>query len=80
MTKSEREIEKKKETIRYKASKKRCNLYVKNFPPSWTEDDLRTTFGQYGTIEKIRLEPKGKAGNSFAFVCYKTPDSAASAK
>jgi len=32
MNKGEREIEKKKDTIRYKASKKRCNLYVKNFP------------------------------------------------
>jgi hypothetical protein len=25
------------ETIRYKASKRRCNLYVKNFPNSWKE-------------------------------------------
>ena len=80
MTKSEREIEKKKETIRYKASKKRCNLYVKNFPAAWSEDDLKQQFSQFGQIEKIRLEPKGKSGNSFAFVCYKTPDSAASAK
>ena len=41
MTKTERDIEKKKDTIRYKASKKRCNLYVKNFPTTWTEEDLR---------------------------------------
>jgi len=48
MTKSEREIEKKKDTIRYKASKKRCNLYVKNFPAAWSEDDLKQQFSQFG--------------------------------
>lgn len=32
LSKSEREAEKLKEMIRYKNSKKRCNLYVKNFP------------------------------------------------
>ena len=48
MNKGEREIEKKKETIRYKASKKRCNLYVKNFPTSWTEDDLKQYFSPFG--------------------------------
>ena len=79
MSKTEREIEKKKETIRYKASKKRCNLYVKNFPTNWTDNDLKSVFEKYGPVEKIRLE-KGKAGNAFAFICFKTPDAAASAK
>lgn len=35
LSKKEREEEKLQETIRYKNSKKRCNLYVKNFPLSW---------------------------------------------
>lgn len=69
-----------KETLRYKTSKKRCNLYVKNFPAEWGEDNLKTLFEHYGAIEKIRVEKKGKAGNAFAFVCFKTPDSAANAK
>lgn len=32
MKKNERELEKRKDTLRYKASKKRCNLFIKNFP------------------------------------------------
>lgn len=78
MKKSDRELEKKRETLRYKTSKKRCNLYVKNFPNSWTSDDLQNLFKQFGAIENIKLE-KGRNG-SFAFVCFKQPDSAAVAK
>ena len=78
MKKSDREIEKKKETLRYKTSKKRCNLYVKNFPLSWDKEKLESVFSQFGAIENIKLE-KGKNGN-YAFVCYKQPDSAAVAK
>lgn len=32
MKKSDREVEKMRDTLRYKASKKRCNLFIKNFP------------------------------------------------
>ena len=78
MKKSDREIEKKKETLRYKTSKKRCNLYVKNFPISWDKEKLESVFSQFGAIENIKLE-KGRNGN-YAFVCYKQPDSAAVAK
>jgi len=80
MKRSDRESEKMKETLRYKTSKNRCNLYVKNFPSEWGEDNLKQLFEQFGPIEKIRVERKGKAGNAFAFVCFKTPDAAASAK
>jgi len=79
LKKTERQMEKTRDTIRYKASKKRCNLYVKNFPGTWTQDDLTNLFQQYGEIEKIRLE-KGQTGNSYAFVCFKQPDAAATAK
>jgi len=79
MKTSDRHVEKIRETIKYKNSKKRCNLYVKNFPSTWTEDDLRNLFKQCGEIEKIRLD-KGKAGNAYAFICYKQPDAAANAK
>jgi polyadenylate-binding protein len=44
LTKAQREIEKQRETIRYKQSKKRCNLYVKNFPNSWNEQILNDIF------------------------------------
>lgn len=80
LKKAEREIEKVRDTIRYKASKKRCNLYVKNFPNEYTKDDLMNLFKTYGEIENIRVE-RGKAtGNAFAFVCYKEPTDAAKAK
>merc|ERR1712127_153391 len=79
--KSQREQEKLMETIRYKSSKKRVNLYVKNFPNSWGEAEIRTEFGKYGELENVRLEPKKDAtGNQYAFVCYKQPDSCATAK
>lgn len=79
LNKEEREKEKFIETIRYKNSKKRCNLYVKNFPPTMTEQQLTDLFKQYGEIEKVRLE-KGFANNTYAFVCYKKPDACSLAK
>lgn len=41
MKKDDRNKEKVRETLRYKQSKKRCNLYVKNFPPDWSEESLK---------------------------------------
>jgi polyadenylate-binding protein len=38
LKKEDREMEKTKEMLRYKNSKKRCNLYVKNFPPNTTRE------------------------------------------
>ena len=78
MKKPERELEKRKETLRYKASKKRCNLFIKNFPNSWMKEEIENLFKQYGEIESIKLD-KGRNGN-FAFVCFKQPDNAANAK
>jgi polyadenylate-binding protein len=78
MKKNDRELEKKKETLRYKASKKRCNLFIKNFPNSWMKDDIENLFKQHGEIESTKLD-KGRNGN-FAFVCFKQPDNAANAK
>ena len=80
LKKAEREIEKVRDTIRYKASKKRCNLYVKNFPNHYTKDDLTNLFKNYGEIENIRLDKGKTTGNAFAFVCYKEPTDAAKAK
>lgn len=79
LKKAEREVEKVRETIRYKASKKRCNLYVKNFPNNWTKDQITLLFKPFGEIENIRLD-HGKTGNAFAFVCFKEPTDAAKAK
>jgi len=79
LKKPQREQEKFQETIRYKNSKKRCNLYVKNFPASWTETELTNLFKTYGEIERVRLE-KGFQNNTYAFVCFKKPDACSLAK
>ena len=52
MKKEDRQNEKVRETLRYKQSKKRCNLYVKNFPSDWNEEKLAEVFGQFGETEK----------------------------
>jgi RNA recognition motif-containing protein len=79
LKKNERDQEKRREQLRFKNSKKRCNLYVKNFPPNTTEPQLREFFQRYGDIESIKLFPKeGEA--LYAFVCYKSPDHAALAR
>jgi len=41
LSKKEREIEKQKNMLRYKNSKKRCNLYVKNFAQGTTKEQLQ---------------------------------------
>jgi polyadenylate-binding protein len=79
LSKLERDAEKKRETIRYKTSKKRCNLFVKNFPQVWKKEQIEKLFAQFGEIEKVRLD-QGKSGNAFAFVCFKEPNDAAKAK
>jgi len=79
LSKSEREAEKIKEMIRYKNSKKRCNLYVKNFPNTTTSEELKTFFSKFGTIESIRLFPK-EGDAVYAFVCFKSPEEASRAK
>ena len=75
LKKAEREMEKTKEMLRYKNSKKRCNLYVKNFPQGTTKEQLQELFSKYGEIENIKLFPKdGEA--IYAFVCFKNPEKA----
>lgn len=79
LSKADREIEKKKNMIRYKNSKKRCNLYVKNFPPNTTLEQLTEFFKQAGDIESIKMFPNNEEP-VYAFVCYKSPESASNAK
>ena len=80
LTKSEREKELAHETLKYKNSKKRCNLYVKNFTAETTEEDLRNLFSHYGEIESLKLFGQKDNKSPFAFVCFKTPDTASQVK
>ena len=78
LKKGERELM--HETFKYKNSKKRCNLYVKGFPVSTTEQDLMNLFAKFGEIESLKLFPAKDNKQPFAFVCFKTPDQASQAK
>lgn len=80
LKRTDREAERLRETIKYKSSKKRCNLYVKGFPDNMTEDELRGLFEKYGEIESLRMHPPGEGKKLYAFVCFKKPDEASSAK
>ena len=80
LKKSEREAERKRETIKYKSSKKRCNLYVKGFPENITEQELRDPFSPFGEIESLKLHPPADQKKLYAFVCFKKPDEASTAK
>lgn len=66
--------------MRQKNAKKRCNLYVKNFSEGTSKEDLEKLFGQYGTIENIKVAKNENNQSLYAFVCFTTPDQAASAK
>ena len=46
------------------------NIYVGNLPFSATEDDIRTLFSAYGTVEKVNLVADRKSGRlrGFGFV------------
>lgn len=80
MKAKDRELEKTRDTLKYKTSKKRCNLYVKNFPNTWSEDNLKTLFSRFGEIEKIKVNKPERSNAVYAFVCYMTPDAASQAK
>ena len=65
LKKSEREQEIRREAMKYKNSKKKCNLFVKNIPDNCTDKDIRDLFGKFGEIESVRLFPKEKGKNPY---------------
>merc|ERR1712166_1578928 len=67
---SKRKEELLRETIKYKNSKKRCNLYVKNFDPKFTDKDVMGIFAEYGEIESVKMFPIDKPEKAYAFVCF----------
>jgi polyadenylate-binding protein len=48
------------------------NIYVKNFPESYSDDQLKVLFGEYGNILSIHTIKNDKG--AFAFVCYGDKD------
>ena len=79
LKKTDRQAERFRETIQYKNSKKMCNLYVRGFPSNMTQDELFQLFSPFGEIESLRMFPP-EGDKLYAFVCYKSPSDASSAK
>ena len=48
------------------------NIYVKNFPTTWTEEDLKKHFSKFGNITSVYLKTEEKG--AFAFVCFGDKD------
>jgi RNA recognition motif-containing protein len=70
-----------REQQRFKNSKKKCNLFVKNFPAEFGVEELKPHFANFGEIESIKILPTHDGQpSSRAFVCYKQPDIAAFAR
>jgi polyadenylate-binding protein len=44
------------------------NIYVKNFPNSYSDDDLKKLFGQFGNILSLTVIKNDKG--AYAFICY----------
>ena len=66
-----------------------CNLYVKNLPDNFTNENLRELFGKYGEIRSSKIVKKElllnyitstKIIKTFGFVCFYEQDKAHDAK
>ncbi|CAN6455965.1 unnamed protein product [Victoria cruziana] len=68
------------ERDRSNSSPKFTNVYVKNFPESLTDEELKNVFGNYGPITSavIMRDANGKS-RGFGFVNFQNPDDAATA-
>jgi len=53
------------------------NVYIKNFPESWTEEKLREVFEEFGPITSYRVmfDDQGRS-RGFGFVAFEDPETA----
>ena len=81
----ERQAQIKREQFRFKLSKKKCNLFFKNFPAHFKQENILEIFSPYGEVESIKIlsnpesagdKPRGLMG----FVCFKQFDQASNAR
>ena len=56
------------------------NLYVKEFPLSWSDDDLKSHFEKHGPLGSVSImwDDNGTS-KGFGFVCYEKPEDATKA-
>ncbi len=76
LKKADREREIKMQARKYKNSKKRCNLFIKNIPPKINQDQFEELFKPFGTIERSKLVKDSEDNNIYGFICYTGPESA----
>lgn len=65
-----------KSSYNFKRSVQYMNLYVKGFDPAATKEELEVYFGEFGSIQSLKVMP----GAGMAFVCYSDRDGARIAK
>lgn len=68
----------KRKRIRFNETRRR-NLYVRGFDATYTEDDLKQVFGQFGEIESliiIREPTPPHESKKFGFICFTSEESA----
>ncbi len=69
-----------REQQRFKEFKKKCNLFVRNFPEGFSVDELKFHFAPFGEIESIKILPSHDKPSIRAFVFFKQPNCAANAR
>ena len=66
------------QVIRYQPRDKRDfrkiynNIYAKNFPENYSEEDVRSLFAQFGRIESMKFMSNDKG--KYAFICFNSED------
>ncbi|KAA8537970.1 hypothetical protein F0562_027450 [Nyssa sinensis] len=68
------------ERNQFNGSPKFTNVFVKNFSETMTDEDLKKTFGKYGSITSaVVMRDANRKSRCFGFVNFQNPDSAAAA-
>ena len=81
LSKADREKQKLTNSLNQQNIKKKCNLYIKNIPPTWDSDTLKNLFVQYGEIESVQYEGNSNGlGFTYGYVCFKDPGASERAK
>jgi len=53
------------------------NLYVKNFPKEWKQEQLEQMFAKFGKLNSVKIEQDDKGeSKGFAFVCFQESEEA----
>jgi len=90
LKKEQREMEVRVAAEKFKKSMQKFNLYVKNFSPDTTEEELKEHFAKFGQVNNVKImrQPVPQAEEvkeapkclGFGFVSFTTTDAAARAK